>query len=55
MKKEKRHCCLNLFTDDFEKFKKLCAERLSNVSREISILIKEELKREGVQKCSNNQ
>ena len=44
MKKTKVKTCLEFFTDDLKKFKELCKENYSSVSRELNLYIRERVR-----------
>ena len=50
MSKEKKiTVCLTLLEDDFKKYRQNCHQMLSSPSREISLFIKDELKKQEAQ------
>lgn len=46
MKNLKRTTCLNVVADTFDRYKELCEEKFSNVSREFNLYMLKELEKE---------
>ena len=47
----KKTTCLTVFSDTFDRFKKLCEKRYSNVSQQFHFLMLKELEKEGEKLC----